>query len=229
MQSISLNRYKAIIWDCDGVLIDSEVLACSIVVDILKEKGAQITLEEYLHRFMGKSAVQMMADLNVAGDFPFAELQKRQKEAFTRHLKATPGIHDVLESVSMPVAVASGSEMKRLEHTLGLTELLNFFGRHIYSTEMVRNGKPAPDVFLLAAEKLGVNPKDCLVIEDSPHGVKGAQAAGMDVYAFTGGSHITSAIRQALIEAKPTALFNDMSELIAYQSSLKHSRKNPRP
>ena len=208
-----MKHYQAIIWDCDGVLIDSEVLACTPVVDILKEKGAEITLEEYLHRFMGKSAAQMMAELGISGSFPAADLQTRQKEAFTQHLKATPGIQDALESIFVPMAVASGSEKTRLEHTLGLTDLLDYFSGHIYSTEMVKNGKPAPDVFLLAAEKLGIAPKDCLVIEDSPHGIKGAQAAGMDVYAFTGGSHMTPAIKQALTDAKPTAIFSHMDEL----------------
>jgi len=214
MHPLSLNRYAAIIWDCDGVLIDSEVLACSPVVDILKEKGAQITLEDYLHRFMGKSAAQMLKELGISGSFPLDDLKKRQKEAFTRHLKAIPDVHDVLESIFVPVAVASGSEMARLEHTLELTHLLDYFSGHIYSTEMVKNGKPSPDVFLLAAEKLGVEPKDCLVIEDSVHGVKAAQAAGMDVYAFTGGSHMTPVLRQKLTEAKPTAIFDHMNVLM---------------
>ncbi len=214
MQTLSLDRYAAVIWDCDGVLIDSEVLACSPVVDILTEKGAEITLEDYLHRFMGKSAAQMLKELGISGSFPLSDLQARQKEAFTRHLKAIPDVHDVLDSIFVPVAVASGSEMARLELTLELTHLLDYFSGHIYSAEMVKRGKPAPDIFLLAAEKLGVNPKDCLVIEDSPHGVTGALAAGMDVYAFTGGSHMTPVLRQKLAEAKPTAMFSHMGELI---------------
>lgn len=225
---MSFSHYKSIIWDCDGVLIDSEVLACTPVVDILKEKDAQITLEEYLHRFMGQSAAQMMAELGISGEFPFAELQKRQREAFAKHLKAIPGISEILKSLSVPVAVASGSEMTRLHQTLGLTNLLPHFGEHIYSVDMVKNGKPAPDVFLLAAEKLGVHPKDCLVIEDSPHGVKGAKAAGMTVYAFTGGSHITPAIRQSLTDAKPDAIFTHMNELAGLLAPRKKSLPAPK-
>jgi len=214
MHPLPLNRYAAIIWDCDGVLIDSEVLACSTVVDIMVERGAKITLEDYLIRFMGKSSAQMMTELGISGHFPFQEAQKRQKEVFTARLKAIPDIHDVLESTFVPMAVASGSEMARLQHTLELTGLLDYFSGHIYSTEMVKNGKPAPDVFLLAAEKLNVNPKDCLVIEDSPFGVQGAKAAGMTVYGFMGGSHMSPLLKQRLADANPDAMFDHMNQLL---------------
>jgi HAD superfamily hydrolase (TIGR01509 family) len=213
MASVSLNGYAAIIWDCDGVLIDSEILACSCVVDVLTEQGAHITLEDYLHRFMGKSDTQMLAEISFSGPFPQAQVKARRTELFAQHLKAISGIHDVLETSGIPMAVASGSPIERLQSSLGLTGLLKYFGTHIYSTEQVKNGKPAPDVFLLAAGKLGIHPKDCLVIEDSPHGVVAAKAADMKVFAFTGGSHITPAIRENLVKAKPDAIFNNMSEL----------------
>jgi HAD superfamily hydrolase (TIGR01509 family) len=221
MQPLSLDRYAAIIWDCDGVLIDSEMLSCSLAVEILAEKGVHITLEEYTHRFLGNSLAQMMAALGVADSFPVEEMHRREKEASALHLKAIPGVHDVLKSLSLPVAVASSGRKARIDHALGITKLLPYFNGHIYSAEMVRNGKPAPDLFLLAAEKLGVAPADCLVIEDSTNGVRGARSAGMDVYAFTGGGHMTPALRQKLADAKPTALFDHMQALLSRHKAAK--------
>jgi HAD superfamily hydrolase (TIGR01509 family) len=213
-----LDRYAAVIWDCDGVLIDSEALACAASAEMLCSLGMQVTLDDYLHRFMGKSHAQMIAELGYEGEFPEAELAARQSALFKRELKerelkAISGIRRVLESVQLPMAVASGSSPARLKETLELTGLLGYFKGHLYSAEMVARGKPAPDVFLLAAEKLGVSPRDCLVIEDGRHGVTGAKAAGMAVYAFTGGSHMTPALKQALIDAGPDAIFCDMNAL----------------
>ncbi len=211
---LPIHNYAAVIWDCDGVLIDSEALACGSSVDVLREKGYDITLQDFLERFMGKSRAQIMEGIGFTGDYPAEEMRARKWEAFKNHLKATPGIHDVLNSLAVPTAIASGSDPERLEYTLGLTGLLDYFKEHVYSAELVKNGKPAPDIFLYAAERLGVAPKDCLVVEDSPHGISGAKAAGMDVYAFTGGSHIMPSIRQSLIDAKPHAIFDNMNALL---------------
>lgn len=203
---------RAVIWDCDGVLIDSEVIACGVVVDALRENGAKVDLEIYLRDYLGKTMAQAISELNLDGFTPdYDDIQARQKEAFTKSLRAIPGITEVLKGIKLPMAIASGSGMERLSHTLALTGLTSYFNGHVYSAENVKNGKPAPDIFLLAAEKLGVAPKDCLVIEDSPHGVAGAKAAGMTVYAFTGGSHIQEATRQNLIKAAPHAIFSRMT------------------
>lgn len=213
-------KYKAIIWDCDGVLIDSEVLSCTAAVEILAELGYKITLEKYLNDFMGKSTAQMFSDieaetgLQLQKNFPDATLQQRQKDIFTQHLKATEGMAETLKQLTIPMAIASGSSSARLEHTLKITQLFDFFKDHIYSAEMVKNGKPAPDVFLYAADKLGVNPADCLVIEDSIHGVHGAKAAGMDVFAFMGGSHMNPHLRQNLLNADVQAVLHRMDELL---------------
>jgi HAD superfamily hydrolase (TIGR01509 family) len=204
-------RYKAILWDCDGVLIDSEILACTASVDVLREEGVDITLQEYIERFLGKNRPQILAEIGFSGTFPTEKHKARKKFLFDSQLKPIPGIHDVLSSLSLPMAIASGSDPERLQYTLGLTNLLKYFKEHVYSSESVKNGKPAPDIFLYAAEKLRVAPADCLVIEDSSHGVAAAKAAGMDVYAFTGGSHMTENLRNKLVAAKPNAIFDDMS------------------
>jgi HAD superfamily hydrolase (TIGR01509 family) len=214
MPPLSLNRYAAIIWDCDGVLIDSEVIACGTSAEVLREKGGKITLEDYLERFLGKTQKQMLDEIGFIGPYPSQEVRQRKWAAFKSHLKAIDGIHEVLKSASVPMAVASGSDPERLDYTLGLTNLLGYFNGHIYSAETVKNGKPAPDIFLLAAEKLGVNPRDCLVIEDSPFGVQGAKAAGMTAFGFTGGSHMSPLLKQRLADSQPHATFDHMSQLL---------------
>jgi beta-phosphoglucomutase-like phosphatase (HAD superfamily) len=113
------------------------------------------------------------------------------------------------------MAVASGSGLERLEHSLKLTRLWDLFAPHIYSTEQVANGKPAPDIYLFAANKLGVNPSQCLVIEDSEHGACAGKAAGMTVYGFTGGSHCNRAWDVRLQQAGADAVFSDMPSLKA--------------
>ncbi len=214
---MSTQNYQAIIWDCDGVLIDSEIIACQASVDVLREVGHDMALETFLDRFMGKGLAQILTEIGgetLVSTFPSAKLRARQKQLFTESLKAIDGIHAVLDSVILPMAIASGSAKERLDHCLAVTQLQDYFGDHVYSSELVKNGKPAPDIFLLAAEKLGIAPEHCLVIEDSAHGVAGAKAAGMGVYAFTGGSHMSAALRQKLVDAQPSHIFHNMKELI---------------
>lgn len=211
------HQYAAVIWDCDGVLIDSEALACAASVDTLQRLGVDITLESYIERFIGKSRQKILDELGLTSDYPetvHAEHAARQNALFKDKLKAIDGIHDVLSGAGVPMAVASGSDPDRLSYTLGLTALAPYFNGHIYSAEIVAQGKPAPDIFLLAADKLGIAPKDCLVIEDSRFGIAAARAAGMSVYAFTGGSHMTPSIRQGLIDAAPDAIVDHMQQLV---------------
>jgi HAD superfamily hydrolase (TIGR01509 family) len=210
-------KYKAIIWDCDGVLIDSEKLACGASVGILAELGYSIPAEEYIERFMGKNDRQIFSEiaqetgLQLEENFPYDKLRTQVKQCFEESLKETPGISAVLQSFSaLPMAVASGSSTARLAHSLTLTNLAGHFNGHVYSVELVKNGKPAPDVFLYAAQKLGIAPKDCLVVEDSIHGIAAAKAAGMDVFAYTGGSHMSAKLKQSVINAAPGRVFSDM-------------------
>jgi len=213
-------NYEAVIWDCDGVLIDSEVLACSAAADMLNDLGCNISLDEYVSNFSGKSFFQAATELedktgiNLVKKICYKTLEKRQLEAFDKSLKAVDGIDIILENIKLPQAVASGSSYKRLHHSLGITNLLKYFNKHIYSAEMVEKGKPAPDVFLYAANKLNVNPKNCLVIEDGIHGINGARAAGMDVYTYIGGSHITDSLKEKLINSNVSEVVTSMHELL---------------
>ena len=213
-------RYEAIIWDCDGVLIDSEVPACSAIVEILAELGYKISLEDYFNRFVGKGITQLFFEIKqetgiqLEKKFSSDLLFVKQKEFFNKSLQETDGIRDVLDALNIPMAVASGSNFKRLCYTLEITNLIDYFNGHIYSSEMVKKGKPAPDIFLYAAEKLNVSPEKCLVIEDSIHGINAAKAAGMDVYTYLGGSHITQKMQKILINMEVQAALFHMQELL---------------
>ncbi|MFH1157953.1 MAG: HAD family phosphatase [Pseudomonadota bacterium] len=213
-------RYEAIIWDCDGVLIDSEALACSVEVKILEDLGYKIPLEDYYRKFLGKSPAQMFDEieretgLKLEKSFPNDLLLARQKEIYSQSLQATAGIRDVLDALNIPMAVASGSNPELLGYALGLTNLAECFNGHIYSAELVKKGKPAPDIFLHAAGKLNVPPERCLVVEDSIHGINAAKAAGMDVYAYLGGSHMTQKMREDLLNMEVQASLNHMQELL---------------
>lgn len=213
-------KYRAIIWDCDGVLIDSEVLACTTAVEVLEGLGHSISLEEYLRRFMGKSNVQICSEirletgLQLQGDVLSDHLYEEQKKSFIQGLQATPGVHHVLKNISVPMAIASGSSPARLQHCLEVTKLAGYFNGHLYSSEMVKRGKPAPNIFLYAAKKMGIAPKDCLVIEDGIHGLQGAKTAGMDVFAYTGGSHMNAHLKQNVINAGANAILSNMNEML---------------
>lgn len=217
-----MKQYKAILWDCDGVLIDSEVLACSVAANYLCELGYPITTEQFVERFMGNSRKQILAEiLAETGNDYTAAFEKggtvqAKREVFETQLKATPGIVDVLQSIDLPMAVASGSDPDRLKFTLGLTSLLDYFNGHIYSAEGVAKGKPAPDIFLHAAEKLGVAPEDCLVVEDGIHGIHAAQAAGMDVIAYIGASHMTHSLREKIKSLEPMSVIDKIDDLMAF-------------
>jgi HAD superfamily hydrolase (TIGR01509 family) len=193
-------KFRAIIWDCDGVLIDSELLACRVAAEYYTRAGYPLTASEYIRRFAGRSRAQI-ADVirqETGSDFA-AAIDWTRKEAdrqalFDLELQAVPGIRELIAQVAtrrIPMAVASGSSLRRLEHSLKLVRLWQYFDPYIYSTEQVARGKPSPDVFLHAAESLGIAADQCLVIEDAEHGIRAGKAAGMTVYGFIGASHCT--------------------------------------
>lgn len=206
-----------LIFDCDGVLVDSEILSNRAGVELLNELGLSITLEDHIHRFVGKSAQDVEKVLESLLGCPLPEdygAQKIQRTAdlFDAELQAIPGIRQALEQLSGPRCVASGSHRSRIDQSLRLTGLSGFF-EHIFSIEQVQKGKPAPDLFLLAARTLGHAPEQCLVIEDSVSGVQAACAAGMRVLGFTGGSHCAPDHGQQLLEAGAQRVFQDMADL----------------
>lgn len=214
--------FKAIIFDCDGVIMDSEVLACQVSVDALNKYDYPITLDDYLNRYMGKGFRHAIAEvkaetgLDIGAQITPEEKDEIRKKVFEERLEAIPYVAEVLEKLHLPFCIASGSAMDKLEHTLDIVKLKHHFKDRYFSTELVEKGKPAPDIFLYAAKKLGINPKDCLVIEDSRLGAMAGVDAGMTVYGFTGGSHMTPERIQMLKDAGAEKLFDDMRDLLKW-------------
>lgn len=187
-----------IIFDCDGVLIDSEILSFAVDEKLLPDYGVKVTAGDLARTFGGVAYGEMIAAINSRFDVCIdAHRYQERCEAmlattFEKELRAIEGIRELLSSLRVPFALASGSDLARLDQCLGLTGLADFFGNRIFSAEQVKRGKPAPDIFLLAAQMCGWRPEDCLVIEDSPSGIIAAQAAGMRSVGFLGGAHRTA-------------------------------------
>lgn len=210
---------KVLIFDCDGVLIDSEGIGARIELKALRRLGCRLTFEEYLEAALGRTEEETVwrelaarSGLELPSDFA-VRTQRKVADAFNRELKAIPGVEEVLGRLACPLCVASGSRPERLRRNLRLTRLDRFFGENIFSAAQVPRGKPHPDLFLYAAGQMGVPPGSCTVVEDSPAGVQGARAAGMRVFGFTGGSHNFPGLTHRLLEAGVERLFERMEQL----------------
>lgn len=210
--------HDLVIFDCDGVLIDSELIACATVAACLGEIGIPVTAEEIAGRYIGIGTPAMLLDLESRGGLSFpAEFSERLRwrtaAAFEAELVPMAGAETILAALTCKICVASSSTPQRLRHSLSLVGLLRYFDRHIFSASQVARGKPAPDLFLFAAEQMGVKPDSCVVIEDSVPGVAGATAAGMHVIGFTGGSHCKPGHPDLLRSAGAFATCADLGEL----------------
>lgn len=211
--------FDLIIWDCDGCLVDSEAIACGVVASYMTRLGYPLTGEDYISRFVGKpietalQEVDLEKGLSLRSTFPYIECRQEILNVFLSALKATVGVEDVLQTISLEHCVASGSSVERNTQALQVTKLFSFFEGKIFSSSQVTHGKPAPDVFFYAAEKMGADPSRCLVIEDSVAGVTAGKAAGMTVFAYMGGSHVNAAWRERVAAAHPDAMFDDMRVL----------------
>lgn len=204
---------RLVIFDCDGVLVDSEPIAVRIDVEMLAEVGLTMSEEEVIERFVGRSpeVILAAAEAHLGRPVPdgwFDRGEARIRGAYATELQPVPGIAEALESIADPVCVASSSAPESVRYKLELTGLYERFDGHIFSATEVANGKPAPDLFLHAASRMEVAPGDCVVIEDSRYGVEAARAAGMDVFGYAGG--LTAA--DVLIGPR-TVVFDDMRKL----------------
>ena len=208
---------RALIFDCDGVLVDSEPLAVAELECLLSRLGAPIDSARIYDEFLGRSILTIVAaardhGVDMAPALP--EFSQALFRRFRRELRPVAGMPEALAALSGPRAVASSSAPDRLALSLSLTGLAPLFGPHVYSATMVQHGKPAPDLFLLAADRLGVAPADCVVIEDSPAGLRAARAAGMRAIGFLGGSHAGAArLRDKLAAERPDALIDHAGDL----------------
>ena len=198
-------RPDLIIFDCDGVLVDSEVLSCRCLSETLAQYGIGLSVDQALDLFLGRSLATVFEHYEGLGrPIPeqfAAELRTGIRGAFRSSLGPIEGVKSVLEDLRIPFCVASSSDVDRVSFSLSLTGLAAHFDARLYTSQMVERGKPAPDLFLYAAEKMGFDPRRTLVIEDSVSGVKAGKAAGMTVWGFVGGSHYQSRDGKAILRA----------------------------
>ncbi|MEM7775222.1 MAG: HAD family hydrolase [Pseudomonadota bacterium] len=183
-----------IIFDCDGVLIDSELISCGADAAALTKAGFPMSRDDVVRRFSGVPHKDMYAAIEaefgrkLPQDFQVRVAQS-VRDQYRTELQAVPGVHDTLARLTVPYCVASSSEPPKLRLGLSETGLLQLFEPHVYSASQVKRGKPAPDIFLFSAAQFGVASEYCVVVEDSVAGVTAAKAANMRVVGFAGGSH----------------------------------------
>jgi HAD superfamily hydrolase (TIGR01509 family) len=207
-----------VIFDCDGVLVDSEVISCRAHAEVLSRHGYPITADEVFQRFLGRSTHQANLEIEAElgrrlPDAFHAELQDELFRSFAADLEAVPHIIEALDWITAPICVASSGSQQRMRVSLGRAGLYDRFSPNIFSATQVKNGKPAPDLFLFAAERMKASPGRCLVIEDSIPGITGARAAGMTVLGFHGGSHCRPGHAATLSATGAAATFADMRQL----------------
>jgi HAD superfamily hydrolase (TIGR01509 family) len=207
------DAFDLVIFDCDGVLVDSERLSIRVDAIYLEQLGWPMSEAEIIERFVGRSDADMRAEIerHIGGPIPAAieeEFDRLYLETFAAELAPVDGIREALDAIPTARCVASSGDHEKIRRNLTLTGLAGYFGDRIFSATDVAHGKPAPDLFLHAATSLGVAPSRCAVIEDSGFGVEAALAAGMRPFAYAGG--VTPAERLA----RPGAVaFTDMREL----------------
>ena len=208
---------ELVIFDCDGVLIDSEVIANRVFAECLADLGIAMSADEAITFGVGKNAVTLAAavkqtfGISLPAGF-MEDMRARVMTAFTTDLRPMDGIERLLAGLKPARCVASNSHIDRVRHGLTATGLLAHLEPHIYTAAMVARGKPAPDLFLFAASRHGIAPERCVVIEDSLSGVAAAKAAGMAVVGFTGGSHCRDGHAATMLDAGCTRVFSRMDE-----------------
>ena len=206
-----------LICDCDGVLVDSELLAAEAYVKVYRKHGLVIAASA-VAACIGMKQADIVAKIHdITGqrlpEGALADLWTETQLLFDERLQPTPGAFRFLDACAGPRCVASSSSVERIEHSLRRTGLARFFGRNIFSASMVKRGKPAPDLFLLAAARMGFAPSECAVIEDLPFGIAGAVAAGMRVMGYVGGSHTYDGHAEKLLSAGAERVFTSWQSI----------------
>ncbi len=208
----------AVIFDCDGVLVDSEMLSAGVLQDMMAEIGMPMSDEIFRDVFLGRSFANATAraetvlGIELPSSFE-SQYRDRLFAALSESLRPMAGVVEVLSSMRVPFCLATSSTPRRLALSLKVTGLGQFFEDNKFTASEVQHGKPAPDLCFYAAEKMNVSQKTCLVIEDSEMGILAAKAAGMEVWHFAGGSHVKAGYRlpEALSIAK---VIPDMPSLL---------------
>ncbi len=207
-----------IIFDCDGVLVDSELIANRVLAALLSRHGYAATAAECRQKFIGHTipgVIKLVADDGVALPEDFeAMLREKDAEAFARELRPVTGMQATLERLqTIPKCVASSGSPEKIQSNLKTTGLLGYFDPYLFSARDVKKPKPAPDIFLHSASRMGFAVEQCTVIEDTPFGIEGAKRAGMRAFGFIGASHRVPADEKILLKAGADRVFADMTQL----------------
>ncbi|WP_238364178.1 HAD family hydrolase [Mesobacterium pallidum] len=225
-------RTGLVIFDCDGVVIDSEAISARMLVAELAGHGVEIDMAYVARHFLGRSYKVVLDQVRRAFGVVLpegfeAEYRARLIGAFRRDLKVMPGVADVLHELSVPYCLATSSSPERVRQSLDLVGLAGAFAGRVNTASEVANGKPAPDLFLLAAERMGVPPAECLVIEDSRAGIEAGLAAGMQVWRFTGGTHLAGLDLGAEPGPQPHATFASFADFFHIAPHLSRKETGP--
>jgi HAD superfamily hydrolase (TIGR01509 family) len=212
------SNVELVIFDCDGVLVDSEVISCRAHAETLTRHGYPITSEQVLTRFLGVSdrearhAIETELGRKLPDDFE-AQMKQAALQRYADDLQSIPYVGEAVAAISLPKCVASSGTPEKIRHGLTCAGIYDLLAPNIFSATQVKRGKPAPDLFLYAAEQMRASPERCVVIEDSIPGVTGALAAGMTVLGFHGGSHCRPGYAETLRAAGAAVTFDDMRQL----------------
>lgn len=205
-------NYKCVIFDCDGVLVDSELITAKVLVKMANNLGLHLDLDLFAQEFMGRSLNDIMQHLEILtnGHLPSnfeSEYRRLTYKAFSTELKPIEGIQTVLQNLEVPFCVASSGPLEKIKNNLTTTGLIDSFQDSIFSCYEIQRWKPNPDIFLHAAKNMGFTPDECAVIEDSTVGVQAARAGGFDVFMYAKNGHVHDIGMQEAI------VFENMSEL----------------
>jgi HAD superfamily hydrolase (TIGR01509 family) len=215
--SVNNKKWDLVIFDCDGVLVDSEPLAALAYHNVYARHAMPIPDGTVAKGVGMKQAdiIRLIGDLtgHYLPEDVQHELWSETLDVFAAALQPCKGISGVLERLTVPACVASSSSPERIAFSLEKTGLISAFKDALYSSSMVKHGKPAPDLFLFAAEKMGADPSRCVVFEDSPYGVEGAVAAGMTAIGYTGGGHTYAGHAEKLLEKGAKAVYSDWQQI----------------
>jgi HAD superfamily hydrolase (TIGR01509 family) len=225
-----MTEFDLVIFDCDGVLIDSEIISARMLVAELKRLGLTIDLAYVERNFLGRSYPVVMETirrefgLDLPPDFE-AQYREALLAAFQSELKVVPHVRDVLTQIGVPFCIATSSSPRRVEISLSLVGLAPLVGEKVFTSTLVARGKPAPDLFLYAAATMGARPDRTLVIEDSLTGIRAGLAAGMTVWRFVGGSHLGADTPEEPQDALPHRRLVSFADFFQIAPSLKSVRQ----
>ncbi|MGB0658925.1 MAG: HAD family hydrolase [Mangrovicoccus sp.] len=230
------SNLRGVIFDMDGCLVDSEPLCLNAIAEEFQSLGIRdVTAADIGERFLGVaiSKIEDFAASRLGHPVPagFAtRIEDQLVDIYQRELQHIPGAETLLDRLAQSgfgLGLATGASLRRMQATLEISGLGPRFGARAVSVDNVARGKPAPDIFLEAALRLDLPPTACIVVEDSPHGVKGALKAGMAAIGFVGGSHLKTrkaAHAQVLQEAGAAEIFEDLGALCDFILSAQEAK-----